>query len=55
MQYLRQSTAVTLKLGPFVDSADGDTDETAPARSSMAPPLVTDLEFNPRDDGQSDL
>ena len=26
---LRQNTAVTLRLGPFVDSVDGDTEETA--------------------------
>lgn len=29
MNYLRQSTAVTVKLGPFVDSTDGVTAETA--------------------------
>ena len=29
MPYLKQSTAVTLKLGPFVDSSDGNTEETA--------------------------
>ena len=29
MQYLRQSTAVTLKIGPFLDSVDGITPETA--------------------------
>lgn len=28
MMLLKQSTAVTVKLGPFVDSTDGDTDET---------------------------
>ena len=28
MQYLKQSTAVTLKLGPFVDETDGFTAET---------------------------
>lgn len=28
-QWLKQSTAVTIKLGPFVDSTDGNTDETA--------------------------
>ena len=28
MIYLKQSTAVTLLLGPFVDSTDGNTDET---------------------------
>ena len=27
--WLKQSTAVTIKLGPFVDSADGDTAETS--------------------------
>lgn len=26
--WLRQSTAVTVKIGPFVDNADGDTEET---------------------------
>ena len=29
MQYLKQSTAATLKLGPFVDDADGKTAETS--------------------------
>lgn len=29
MQYLKQSTAVTLKFGPFVDETDGKTAETA--------------------------
>jgi hypothetical protein len=29
MQYLKQSTAVTLKLGPFLDDTDGKTAETA--------------------------
>lgn len=29
MQYLRQSTSLTMKAGPFVDSTDGDTDESA--------------------------
>lgn len=28
VQLLKQSTAVTIKLGPFVDSGDGNTDET---------------------------
>lgn len=28
MQELRQSTAVTLKIGPFLDKSDGDTEET---------------------------
>jgi hypothetical protein len=28
MMYLKQSTAVTLKIGPFLDSTDGDTEET---------------------------
>src|SRR5688572_9179628 len=28
-QWLKQSTAVTVKLGPFVDAADGVTAETA--------------------------
>lgn len=28
MQFLRQSTAVTLKIGPFLDSTDGNTAET---------------------------
>jgi len=27
-QWLKQSTAVTVKMGPFVDSSDGDTEET---------------------------
>lgn len=27
MQYLKQSTAVTIKFGPFVDNTDGDTAE----------------------------
>jgi hypothetical protein len=27
--YLKQSTSVTIKVGPFVDSTDGNTDETA--------------------------
>ena len=29
MQYLKQSTAVTLKIGPFLDDTDGKTTETA--------------------------
>lgn len=29
MQYLKQSTAVTLKIGPFLDESDGKTAETA--------------------------
>jgi len=29
MQYLKQSTAVTLKIGPFLDDTDGKTSETA--------------------------
>ncbi|MDD5501963.1 MAG: hypothetical protein PHH26_00680 [Candidatus Thermoplasmatota archaeon] len=29
MQYLKQSTAATVKLGPFVDNSDGNTPETA--------------------------
>jgi len=29
MQWLKQSTAVTLKIGPFLDASDGDTAETA--------------------------
>lgn len=29
MNLLKQSTAVTLKLGPFLDSTDGNTEETA--------------------------
>lgn len=29
MQYLKQSTAVTLKIGPFLDDTDGKTAETA--------------------------
>lgn len=29
MQYIKQSTAATLKLGPFVDDTDGKTPETA--------------------------
>lgn len=29
VQLLKQSTAVTIKLGPFVDSGDGNTDETS--------------------------
>ena len=29
MQYLKQSTAVTLKIGPFLDDSDGKTAETA--------------------------
>ena len=28
MQFLEQSTAVTLKIGPFLDSTDGNTEET---------------------------
>lgn len=28
MQYLKQSTAVTLKIGPFLDDTDGKTAET---------------------------
>lgn len=28
MQYLKQSTAVTLKIGPFIDDTDGKTAET---------------------------
>lgn len=29
VQYLKQNTAVTLKVGPFLDSTDGNTPETA--------------------------
>lgn len=29
MAFLREDTAVTIKLGPFVDSSDGNTEETA--------------------------
>ena len=29
MRYLKQSTAVTVKIGPFVDATDGVTAETA--------------------------
>ena len=29
MQYIKQSTAATLKIGPFVDDTDGKTPETA--------------------------
>lgn len=29
MQYLKQSIAATLKIGPFIDDADGKTAETA--------------------------
>jgi hypothetical protein len=29
MQYIKQSTAITLKIGPFIDDTDGKTPETA--------------------------